>query len=203
MTTAVMLSVARHVYHALPVPAAARKPIRAAATFYDKVRQNDPHFERDLKESMIHVEKVAKMFNDRGIRTTTPDTKIRPTEEQMRDFTDNGDLWVHPPCGGSPLKIECKQRKFNFDSVESFPYPDVMVSNCHTHDRANPKPAFYVITDHDVQCVLVVPVSTFEQWTRRDNVWDRFKKRYRNFYNAPKSVFISLDQACADIAART
>lgn len=195
-----MLSVARRVFAGEPIKVEP-KARPATTTFYDRCRQNDPHFKRDLAKSVLHVQRIAQLLNERGVRTTVPETKVRPSEEQMRQYTDNGDLWAHPADGNPPLKIECKQRRLNFDSIADYPYPDIMVTVCHTHDRANPKPAYYVITDEDLKCVLVIPVkSTITTWHRSNKVYDRFKNRERNFYHAPLSAVITLDQMCAEIA---
>ena len=150
---------------------------------------DDASFVQDLLNSQSHVLKVANWLKACGYDPEVAEVRVRDKVENMRAFTDNGDLFVHGE------RIEAKQRMLKFSSKESFPYPTIIVDVAHAWDRAEKKPIAYILTNEDTTNCLVVLGSTFESW-KKVSKWDRAKKRIRYFYECPVSetLFYSMDQ---------
>jgi hypothetical protein len=173
---------------------------------------NDPTFVQDLLHSHTHVQQIAQKitdifanhpeWQDLFSRVDVPKVQIRPSIDKIHEFSDDGDMFVVFKKGTEfiELRVEVKQRKLNFKSVDSFPYKDINVDVCHTFDESRTsikkKPIFgYVITNEQSTSILCIPSDTFSEW-RKSNDFDRFKNRYRNFYYAPKSCACELTDFC-------
>lgn len=139
----------------------------------------DPTFATDLLDSQNHVRRVASWLCDCGFRVEMKPMRLRPAVEQMKDYSDDGDLEV-----GGKGRVEVKQRKFGFSSKESYPYSSVIVDVAHAWERANPKPFAYIITNEDCTACLVVKGITFSSWTKIRK-WDRSRGRDRTFLECP------------------
>lgn len=152
---------------------------------------DDASFVDDLLNSQSHVFKVGHWLMKCGYEPEIAEVHVRDCVENMNDYSDDGDLFIE----GN--RLEAKQRMLNFDSQESFPYPTIIVDVAHTWDRAEQKPLAYILTNKSVTCCLVVLGSTFESW-KKINKWDRFKKRYRTFYECPitETLFYRMDNGC-------
>lgn len=143
----------------------------------------DPTFVDDLVRSDCHVRQVARWLVNRfGYQVTVMPLKIRPNPSEMAEYADHGDLYIERVG-----RIEVKQRLLEFDSLDSYPYATVIVDVVHTWERANPRPAGYVITNKDVTCCLVVRHDTSESWTTAVRL-DRAKGRTRRFLECPLAL---------------
>ena len=140
--------------------------------------RNDPNFVRDLLASVPHVETVGEWLRKMGYDVKTMPLRIAPNLESMWDYSDNGDIYIHDK------RIEVKQRKLDFDSLATFPYPSVMVDVAHTFDNAKVKPYAYILTNKATTGALVVLGETYPRWKKIEK-FDRYKGRTRIFYDAP------------------
>lgn len=159
-------------------------------------RIHDPHFVKDLLESDKHVRRVAERLRavlPENVPVNVQELRIRPTESQMAEFSDDGDLRV----GGQ--RVECKRRNLRFSGPEDFPYPTAIVDVTHTFDaaRSTETPVVgYIIDSQDESGCVCVLASTYDRWrvrTRRD----RFKQRDRRFYEVDKELLCTFDDFVA------
>jgi len=150
---------------------------------YDR---DDPGFVGDLRASQKHVQIIAEWLRAKGLTVDILPTRIRPDVHQMSDYADDGDILVSKD-GGQKYRVEVKQRKLRFTSIDDFPYSSIIVDVAHTWDRADPKPAAYILTNIDITAAIVIKAKTSDQWVRTQK-WDRFKKRNRTFLECPVSL---------------
>ena len=149
---------------------------------YDR---DDPNFVRDLQASQKHVQIVAAWLISKGLTVDVLPIKIRPDVNQMNEYADDGDILVSK-YNGKKHRVEVKQRKLKFTSIHDFPYPSIIIDVAHTWDRADPKPAAYILTNIDTTVAIVIKSKTSNKWIRKQK-WDRFKKRNRIFLECPVS----------------
>jgi hypothetical protein len=151
-----------------------------------RIQENDPHFERDLRASDRAVLVVANWLQRRGNAVLLPPIKVTPSIAERWQYTDQGDLFILGAKSGRSLRtrIEVKHRlDIEFQSVEQFPYPSVIVDLEHCWKNADPKPHSYLICNKSLTGALQIKGSTAVQWKQ---VWkkDRFKNRDRLFLEA-------------------
>ena len=95
----------------------------------------DPDFVKDLLESDKATFIVTQKLRLAGYTVTLPPISIRPDVGQIKEFGDSGDIWI-----GDKI-IEVKQRPdLEYNNLESFPYPDVIVDVKHRYGRPVCKP---------------------------------------------------------------
>lgn len=154
---------------------------------FKSYEENDPSFEEDLRQSQVAVEVATKWLSRRGYPVIVRPLSVRPTVEEMNDYSDDGDLEILQ-------RVEVKRRSISFTSASDYPYPTIIVDVCHTFDRASPKPFAYIIFSSDMKHAALVESRTSKSWTRSRRL-DRFKKRERRFYECPVSLasFITID----------
>jgi hypothetical protein len=159
---------------------------------YDYDR-DDPSFIKDLRDSKVAVQVATQWLNSKGYAVIVRPTFIRPSAEQMSDFSDDGDLEILQ-------RIEVKRRQsLTFTSKEDFPYKTAIVDACHCYDNAKPKPYAYIIFNRDLSGAFIVDVkATRQQWVRVTKR-DRFKNRDRDFYEVSTDLVsfevMSLDES--------
>lgn len=139
----------------------------------------DPTFIADLRKSKASVDVVSRWLASKGFPVIVRPTFERPDPSKMGEFSDDGDLEIIQ-------RIEVKQRpNLDFDSIESFPYPTLIVDACHCYDNAKQKPYAYFILNRTMSTAFVVYVrETKAQWIRTTK-HDAKKQRDRDFYECP------------------
>jgi hypothetical protein len=150
---------------------------------------DDPTFVRDLAESQTAVWRVAQWLSARGQHVTVRAVRVRPTVEDIGEYGDLGDLEILQ-------RVEVKQRRLAFTSVQDYPYPTVLVDVAHAWDRASPKPYAYVILNAAGTVAALVLGRTRARW-RAVTRYDAAKQRHRTFYECPLACaqFVSLGEA--------
>jgi hypothetical protein len=139
---------------------------------------DDPNFIEDLEDSKEFVWMAARWLSELGYNVTIKPTFVRPSVENMGEYSDNGDLEI-------VQRVEVKHRPdIEFTSKESFPYPTIIVDVAHVWDRAKPKPFAYIIFNADASGCLVVKGSTNNRWEKVSK-FDTKKNRQREFYECP------------------
>ena len=137
---------------------------------------SDPHFEKDLLNSVNHVQKVSGWLQPYFEDVVVPDTQVRPNIEDRGQYADDGDIIV-----GGRMKVEVKERRnVNFTSPSDYPWPTIIVDVTH-----RPLSDFYVITTLGAKHALVIPGSCSSTWSRK-TLWDRVKGRHREFWLCPR-----------------
>jgi hypothetical protein len=155
-------------------------------TDLSEYEKKDPNFIDDLKNSQDHVAKVASWLSRRNDVIIMP-TRIRPSVDVMRDFSDCGDLLIHDK------RIEVKQRKnISFGVNRKYPYTTAIVDVCHTFDDAIIKPFAYVVTNKDVSSCFIAYGSDSTKWKKEPRM-DRHKGRERWFYFTPKIDMLGMN----------
>ena len=144
----------------------------------DDVESNDPTFVKDLENSQHTVWLVARWLSDRGYPTTVRPLRVRPNASQASEYADDGDIEIAD-------RIEVKRRPdTSFTSLDTFPYPTVIVDVAHTWDNASPKPRAYFIVNAEGSHAIIVRGDTFAEWELVEKE-DRKKGRRRRFYECP------------------
>jgi hypothetical protein len=152
-----------------------------AAPAYDR---DDPTFVDDLKHSDAAVIRTGLWFRRQlGKHVYFPPLRIRPTSEEMADYSDGGDLFISDD-GEVWKRIEVTVRGFPFKCRKDFPYPTIIVEAVHRYEAANPKPAGYVRLSSTLTHAAMIGAETRASWIetcRRDVA----KKRDRRFLECP------------------
>jgi hypothetical protein len=142
--------------------------------------QTDPTFVEDLANSVSAVLAVARYLSAKGYAVEIPPGLIRPTPEENEIYRDNGDLFVL-----RKTRIEVKHRpELHFTGAADFPFPTMIVDVAHSWDRANPKPARYLICNDDLSHAGVIEAGTREHWIQTERL-DRHCGRTRSYYECP------------------
>ena len=148
---------------------------------FDHYEKYDPNFGNDLENSTKYVWVAAKLLSNMGYNVTVKCTKLRPSVEEMAEYSDDGDLEINQ-------RVEVKHRpKLTFTCQDDFPYETVIVDVAHTWDSAKPKPMGYFIFNADASAYLVVKGDTSKDWIKVKK-YDKAKNREREFYECHKSL---------------
>jgi hypothetical protein len=141
--------------------------------------KSDPTFIEDLHSSDVWVWQVARYLRDTGgFHVTIPPLQVRPSADQMNEFSDDGDLLI-------TQRVEVKHRPgIEFSCKDDFPYDSIIVDVSHAWDKAMPKPYLYVILSASGSCGIFILGTTHRHWVKESR-WDKGKKREREFYFCP------------------
>lgn len=140
--------------------------------------KTDPTFVDDLRRSQRWPVVIAHWFQKRGFDVIIRGQRIRPSADERFAFADGGDLHVLQ-------RIEVKHRPdIDFDSVESFPYDEIIVDVAHSWDKARPKPFAYFIVNASGTGAFIV-YGRFEREWRRGRCFDNHAGREREFLYCP------------------
>ena len=149
----------------------------------------DPTFKQDLLHSVAHVNAVAKKLREKGYTVEVPETECRPTSAQWRQYSDDGDMIVNGE------RVEVKERRFTFETLDQFPYPTCIVDTKHAVDKmlADERPPLcHIITNKGGTCCFVVPFTTKAEWEVKTK-YDRYRNRQRTLYEAPMNSACDFD----------
>jgi hypothetical protein len=129
-------------------------------------RQSDASFKRRLKKSQDGVDATKVWFESRGHKIEKPKTRIRPSYEQRFEYMDDGDLLLIQEKDGKEVKriIEVKTKSVDFDSVESYPYKDIVLDEVYKVNRLRKnknRPVAYVLVNKSLTGALIIKWSTF------------------------------------------
>ena len=139
----------------------------------------DPTFVEDLRASHSAVQVAAEWLRSSGYPVIVRPTFVRPTVEERREYSDDGDLEILQ-------RVEVKQRPdMDFREPRDFKFKTIIVDVCHTYDQARPKPHAYMILNASLSAAFVVKCSTRPQWSR---VWRTARGREREYYECPLNL---------------
>lgn len=145
------------------------------------IDQCDPTFQRDLEASREAVALAANWLGESlGYTVMVPPTLCRPSPEERDAYADRGDLFIAQP-------IEVKRRSFSFSSLETYPYPTAIVTNCHLWDQARPKPYAFFLFSQDLTGFLICKGQTASQWIKSKG-FQQSRGRVREVYECPLSL---------------
>lgn len=164
----------------------------------------DPTFKSDLYVSRKAVYTAVHWLNNRGHAVVSPPNKVRPKAKDRVDYSDFGDLQV--AFGADGLRhiddfnaletVEVKQRfnnvkypdvNMNFQSVEEFYYPTVMVGIKKHYDKLDPEPRFTIIFNESLTGCLTIKSNTKPGWTVEEK-WVEKNGRKQTCYVCPKKL---------------
>lgn len=147
--------------------------------------KTDPNFKQDLLDSQESVELIAAWLENRGYTVTVPEIRIRPNDNRIQEYSDDGDLFVSGNKFSCQQRVEVKQRPdINFSSLANFPYRTIIVDTCHAWDEAERKPYAYFILNSTMTRAIIVEGDSSKYWKRVDK-YDNKRKRKRSFYECP------------------
>lgn len=106
---------------------------------------------------------VARYLSGRGYDVCIPAIKYAPTAKDHLDYVDGGDIKIRKD-GKDWERIEVKGRTFNFYDQSNWPFPDMVISNKASIDRADPFPRAYFIVSKDLKRAAIVRGDTRDQW---------------------------------------
>lgn len=129
--------------------------------------------------SQPYIEAVFQWLRSLGYDVTKKHQELTPDYGSRWEHTDDGDLEI--------VRIaEVKSMRFNFDSLKSYPYDDVIVNESYKIDtREKNQLDSHFICSNDMSCMLVVPPTTRRHWFK-DVKYDRAVKEHREYYFVPK-----------------
>ena len=121
-------------------------------------------------------EYVASVLRERQVWAHCPPLRIRKSLDEIDYYTKKGKDVI--TRAGS---LECKGRTVSFGwEPSSFPFPDQFVDTVESFDSKEEMPVAYVMVSQKTKGIVVLPVSTREQWTKKF-VYDKTKKREYEF----------------------
>ena len=121
-------------------------------------------FDRRLARSHLALWVAASWAWDNGQNVRIPSTPP--------GVPDDGDLFVQASPGSRWQRLEVKHIRRDWTCRQDFPFPKVLICARHSWDRANPKPAEYVLFNHRMTHVIRVKRNTRPLWWV-DEVADR------------------------------
>lgn len=168
----------------------------------------DPTFKDDLYLSRIAVYTATHWLNNRGHTVICPPNQTRPEASVRADYSDYGDLQVALGRNGlrcvkdfeSLETVEVKQRfnnpkypniDMNFQSIDAFPYPTVIVGLVKQYDKLDPEPIMTIIFNESLNGCLTIGrehrssfyvVEKYVDKNGRDQTWYEVPKRLTTFY---------------------
>lgn len=154
----------------------------------EEIERNDPTFPEDVKESHWAVDLSCRWMNTQPEFTVTPfRLRVRPDIERMREFSDGGDSLLIVRDRGMETShiVETKHLKeYDFDSLKTFLFPDILVDNSHKFTPGRRNPTFYVHLNREAIGAVIIAGRTFARWEKRE-FFDRKKGRPRKAYFCP------------------
>ena len=78
------------------------------------------------------------------------------------------DMWKDTKdiiCNGEI--VEVKGSSLEFTSTQDYPYKHVLIDSAMGHDQKKDKPFVHITVSYKTGCVIMLPGSTFPEWTRR------------------------------------
>jgi hypothetical protein len=146
--------------------------------------QNHNKFITHLTHSAEAVWLAARYLHSMGLTVVVNRTDYADTASEWKDYADNGDLEIITKSGRRE-RIEVKMLSASFHNQRTWPFPDFIVCEKDSFDRAEIKPYAYWIMSGDCVAVAIVRSSSASSWKvvrRKDS---RYKDVWQEFYTCP------------------
>lgn len=123
--------------------------------------ENDELFFSELRAGHQWSEYVAAALRKNRIKCHVEPVQYRDSYDDRKRFQNEQDIILDamPGC------IEVKSRRLSFgETTSSYPFSTALVDTRNGWVRKNPKPLAVVLVSQQTGSMLVVPVSTSNQW---------------------------------------
>ena len=142
-------------------------------------------FVERLNKSRKAVQVVADWWRSRGYLVNVPETEIRPSHNQWKQYVDSGDCYVTHKHGGTQKRFEVKGLSYNFTDITDWPFgSNFIVCAKHSWDNAEPKPFAYMYLNPGMTHAAVVFGHHHKSWTIK-SVPDRDRSYAQDCYLSP------------------
>lgn len=140
---------------------------------------NGPRFIKHLEESISGVWEVAKWLHSRGHPVTVNPVFVRPSHDQWKDYTDEGDIFI-------TQRIEVKVLSAEFTNKADWPFGGkFIVCAKHAWDRAFPKPYAFIYLNKSRSHAAILMGDTSARWYTEERTDRRYEKVKQSFYFCP------------------
>jgi hypothetical protein len=143
---------------------------------------------------------AALQFLKHGLAVQVPELKVRPSQDDINDYTDTGDVIVLLPVRNAIFEV--KSRDITFTSSRDYPYTTAFVDRVKTWERKKDnRPTGILLVSQLTGAIVGVPSNSQARWTietRHDNVRDYD----RDYYMADKSLLYDFDDIVAILKRR-
>jgi len=155
--------------------------------------------------------KIAQRLNDAGIRCYAPELRLAQNHSEIADFTANEQDVVLLDVNGW---IEVKSSSFSFEDGQpetartqmrngsERTYDRLIVDTVSSFETKAVKPLAYVLISQKTDGVLVVPVTTKNNWTI-SHFFDYQRQHYDDFYQCPIQHLKTFDDLVAHLQSQS
>jgi len=127
---------------------------------------------------------VCEWLLEQGFDAEVRLSKLAPDYDSRLEYSDSGDIKV--TIRGKDYRYEVKNRELDFDSVDSFPYPSIIVDEKYKVDRNHELPLWgYAIVNRNRTGFITISSLTRDTWFVKDG-FDSFLKEKRTYVHCPK-----------------
>jgi hypothetical protein len=147
-------------------------------------------FLKEFKVSQEVTMEVASWLAGAGYNCRVLPSVLRPDPKVRFDYTDSGDIEIIQRC-------EVKLRSINFDSAESWPFPDIFLDEAYKMAKFHRATLYgYAIVNKARTGMLLIPRSTMGGWFTT-TIYDKTVGRECTNICAPKSsaAYYSLNKS--------
>lgn len=127
------------------------------------------NFINNVKNSEPSVIAVGEWLHKMGYHIDVPESKYAKSPEELKLYTDDGDLLV------DEHRVEVKHLTSYWTCKEDYPYPVFMIGNKEAFERAKRReimPTVYLIFNKDMTHVVLVSTDFHEDWETMEDVPD-------------------------------
>lgn len=125
--------------------------------YHNDTKWGKEEFKKELRKGYKYQAIVRDKLLEAGINVEMPVLNEKKA--------DHGDLFVY--IGGDMYIIEVKSLNHDYNSIEQFPYNDVIVDMEENYNKKKHTPTAYIHISQKTNYMFVVPCSTQEFWTRK------------------------------------
>lgn len=112
----------------------------------------DKQFITKLRKSLPGVLVVAGWHIAGGKNVKVPGIHVRPNRDLIKEFVDEGDLFVE-------TRWEVKSTRYEWTSRQDFKLPQVLICDKHAHDSCKRTPDYYALLNQAKTHAIVVAVA--------------------------------------------
>lgn len=147
-------------------------------------QENDELFHTELKSGHSWAEQVAEALASNKVKCHVKPVEFRKNYKDRKRFENEQDIILDsmPGC------IEVKSRRLSFGpEPSSYPFKTAFVDTQSGWNKKKPKPLAVVLVSRETRDMLVIPVSTSNQWGIQTS-FDRVRSIEESWFTVDKRL---------------